>query len=202
MILYDLKSGMHPRRVRILLAEKGVEIPIRQVDVMAKENDDAAFRRINSLGKLPVLELDDGTILCESMAICRYLESIYPTPPLFGSTDLEKAKIEMWSRRAEYEIARPILDAFLHGSDFYKDRIQQVPGYAEWAKRRAADGMAWLDAELAKTRHIGRDEYSMADIVAQCAFVLGKAAGICIAENLPNLSRWFADVSSRPSARA
>lgn len=202
MLLYDLKSGMHPRRVRILLAEKGVEIPVKQVDVMARENDGVAFRRINSLGKLPALELDDGTILCESMAICRYLESRYPTPPLFGSTDLEKARIEMWSRRAEYEIARPILDAFLHGSEFYKDRMQQLAGYGDWAKRRAADGMAWLDGELVTTRHIGGDEYSIADIVAQCAFVLGKAVGIRIPEDRPNLSRWFADVSSRPSARA
>ncbi len=202
MLLYDLRSGMHPRRVRILLAEKNVQIPVKSVDVMAKENDGATFRGINSLGKLPVLELDDGTIISESMAICRYLESVYPTPPLFGSTDLEEAKIDMWSRRAEYEIARPILDAFLHGSDFYKDRIQQVSAYADWSKRRAADGMAWLDAELANTRHIGQEEYSMADIVAQCAFILGRAMGIRIPEGLANLTQWFSNVSSRPSARA
>jgi len=202
MLLHDLKSGMHPRRVRILLAEKGVEIPSRQVDVVAGENTSAEFRRLNPLGKVPVLVLDDGSVLSESMAICRYLEALYPTPPLFGSTDLQKARIEMWLRRAEYEIARPVVDIFVHSSDFYRTRLEQVPAYAAWARQRLDEGMAWLDRELAGTACIGQDDYSMADIVAQCALVLGKAVGIRVADEHANLARWFAAVSARPSARA
>ena len=202
MLFYDLKSGMHPRRVRILLAEKGVQIPSRQVDVVARENDSVAFRRLNPLGKLPVLELDDGTVLAESIAICRYLEFLYPTPALFGSTYLEKAQVEMWMRRVEYGVVQPILNVFLHASDFYKDRVQQLPAYAEWSRLRAAEGMAWLEAELADKPHIGGEPYTMADIMAQCAFVLGKAAGIRIPAELTQLTRWYEAVSARPSARA
>ena len=202
MLLYDLKSGMHPRRVRILLAEKGIQLPSKPVDVTARENDSEAFRRMNPLGKLPVLELDDGSYLSESIAICRYLEALYPTPPLFGRTDVEKAKIEMWMRRAENEISHPILNVFLHSSDFYKERIQQVPAYADWARQRAGDGMAWLDRELADTRCIGGEHYSMADIVAQCAFLLGKAVAIRVPAELTHLTRWYEEVSTRPTARA
>jgi len=112
MKLYDLKAGMNPRRVRIYLAEKGIEVPSEAVDMMKGENRTPEFLRINPLGTLPVLELDDGTVLTESVAICRYVEALKPEPNLFGRDPLEQARVEMWNRRAEIELMRPLVEQF------------------------------------------------------------------------------------------
>jgi glutathione S-transferase len=202
MILHDLTPGMHPRRVRIFIAEKGLSIERREVDAAGGANATAGFLRLNPLGKLPVLELDDGSAIAESLAICRYLEALHPDPPLMGRTPQEAARIEMWTLRMDHELSRPIADVFLHASDFYRGRVEQVPEVAAWSRGRALRTMAWLDRDLAERRHIAGDAYSMADIVAQCACVLGKAAGLRIPPELTNLSRWFAEVSARPTARA
>jgi len=202
MILHDLTAGMHPRRVRIFLAEKGVSIERREIDAAAGANATPEFIRLNPLGKLPVLELDDGSVIAESLAICRYLEALHPNPPLMGRTPQETAHIEMWTLRMENELSRMIGDTFRHSSDFYRGRIEQVPEVATWARGRALQTMAWLDVELAGRRHIAGEDYSMADIVAQCAFVLGKAVGLRIPPEMSELSRWFAEVTARPTARA
>lgn len=202
MILHDLAPGMHPRRVRIFLAEKGVTIERREVDAAGGANSSADFRKLNPLGKLPVLELDDGSTITESLAICRYLESVYPEPPLMGRSPRETALIDMWTLRMEYELSRPIAEVFQHSGEFYRTRIKQVPEIADWSRARVLGTMAWLDAELSQRAFIAGDRYSMADIVAQCAFVLGKATGQRIPAEMANLSRWFADVAVRPTARA
>jgi glutathione S-transferase len=202
MLLYDLPAGSNPRRVRIFLAEKGVTVPMRKVDAAADENRKSPFLALNPLGKLPVLELDDGTVITESIAICRYFEALHPAPPLFGRTPLEQARIEMWARRMEFQIAQPIGDVFLHTGEFYRTRFDQLPAYGEFSRQRAAEAFAWLNGELAGRKFIATDAYSMADIVAQCAFVLGKAVGLRIAPELTELTRWFAAVSTRPTARA
>ena len=202
MLLHDLTPGMHPRRVRIFLAEKGLSIPRKEVDAAGHANETPQFLQLNPLGKLPVLELDDGTTISESLAICRHLEELHPTPPLLGSTSRERAQIDMWTLRMEFELSRPVAQVFLHTSDFYRNRIEQVPEVARHARGHALATMQWLDGELARHQHIAGDGYSMADIVAQCAFVLGKAAGLRIPPEMAHLSRWFAAVSSRPTARA
>jgi glutathione S-transferase len=202
MILYDLPAGMHPRRVRIFLAEKGVSLPTRSVDAARGENAQPDFLRLNPLGKLPVLQLDDGTCLTESMAICRYLEALHPEPALFGQGALESAQVEMWARRMEQQVAIPIVDTFVHASEFYRSRLSQVPAYAEWSREKAMATLGWLDEELAGRPFIAGERYTIADIVAQCAFVLGKAAGVRIPPERAHLARWFADVSARPTARA
>ena len=202
MLLHDLAPGMHPRRVRIFLAEKGLSIPRKEVDAAGHANETPAFLKLNPLGKLPVLELDDGTAISESLAICRHLEELYPTPPLLGSTPRERAQIDMWTLRMEFELSRPIAQVFLHTGEFYRDRIEQVPEVARHARSHATATMQWLDGELARRQHIAGDGYSMADIVAQCAFVLGKAAGLRIPPDMTHLARWFAAVSARPTARA
>ena len=202
MILHDLTPGMHPRRVRIFLAEKGVRIDRREVDAASHENATPAFLERNPLGKLPVLELDDGSTICESLAICRYLEALHPTPPLMGRSPREAAHIEMWTLRMENELSRPIAAAFLHGGEFYKGRIEQVPEIATWSRAQALATMRWLDRELAGRACIAGEDYTMADIVAQCACILGKATGVRIPPELTHLSRWFATVSGRPTARA
>jgi len=202
MILHDLSAGMHPRRVRIFMAEKGLTIERREVDAAGGANATPEFLRLNPLGTLPVLELDDGSAITESLAICRFLEALNPDPPLMGGTPREAAHIEMWTLRIDNELSRPIAQAFLHSSSFYRERIEQVPQIATWSRDRALKAMAWLDHELAGRTHIAGEDYSLADIVAQCACVLGKATGVRIPAEMPHLSRWFAQVTGRPTARA
>jgi glutathione S-transferase len=202
MILHDLAAGMHPRRVRIFLAEKGISIERREVDAAGGANATQDFLRLNPLGKLPVLELDDGTSIAESLAICRYLEALNPDPPLMGRTPREVADIEMWALRMDHELSQMIALSFVHSSDFYRGRIEQIPEVASWARGRALETMNWLNHELSARRHIAGEDYTIADIVAQCAFVLGKAVGLRIPPDMTNLSRWFAEVTARPTARA
>lgn len=202
MILHDLSAGMHPRRVRIFMAEKGLAIDRREVDAAGGANARPDFLRLNPLGKLPVLELDDGSAIAESLAICRYLEAMQPLPPLMGRTSQASAHIEMWTLRMDHELSQPIALAFVHSSDFYRGRVEQVPEVASWARGRALQTMTWLDSELAGRNHIAGEDYTLADIVAQCACVLGKAVGLRIAPEMTHLSRWFAQVSARPTARA
>lgn len=202
MILHDLTAGMHPRRVRIFLAEKGVSIERREVDAASGANATPEFIRLNPLGKLPMLELDDGSTICESLAICRYVEALYPDPPLMGRTPRESAHVEMWTLRIDHALSQMIALTFVHSSEFYRGRVEQIPEVATWARGRALQTMAWLDVELAGRRHIAGEDYSMADIVAQCAFVLGKAVGLRIPPEMSELSRWFAEVTARPTARA
>jgi glutathione S-transferase len=202
MILHDLSAGMHPRRVRIFMAEKGLAIDRREVDAAGGANARPDFLRLNPLGKLPVLELDDGSAIAESLAICRYLEAMQPLPPLMGRTSQASAHIEMWTLRMDHELSQPIALAFVHSSDFYRGRVEQVPEVASWARGRALQTMIWLDGELAGRSHIAGEDYTMADIVAQCACVLGKAVGLRIPPEMTHLSRWFAQVSARPTARA
>ena len=202
MILHDLSAGMHPRRVRIFLAEKGISIERREVDAAGGANASPDFLRLNPLGKLPVLELDDGSAIAESLAICRYLEALHPQPPLMGPTPQASAHIEMWTLRMDHELSQPIAMAFMHSSDFYRGRIEQAAEVASWARSRALQTMAWLDGELAERSHIAGEDYTLADIVAQCACILGKAAGLRIPPEMTHLSRWFTQVAARPTARA
>jgi glutathione S-transferase len=202
MKLYDLKAGMNPRRVRIFLAEKGIEIPIAPIDMMKGENQTPEFVKLNPLGTLPVLELDDGTILTESVAICRYFEFSKREPNLFGHEGLEQARVEMWNRRLELELMRPLAEQFRHLSPFWKDRLTQIPEYGEAQRIRLGQVMEWLDRELATRPYMAGERYTIADITAQCAFILGKNTGAPIPDGLHNLKRWWDLVSSRPTARA
>jgi glutathione S-transferase len=202
MILHDLSAGMHPRRVRIFLAEKGLSIERREVDAAGGANRTQEFIRLNPLGKLPVLELNDGSAIAESLAICRYVEATYPDPPLMGRTPREAADVEMWTLRMDHELSQMITLVFVHSSDFYRGRVEQIPEVANWARGRAIETMNWLDRELAGRRHIAGENYTLADIVAQCACVLGKAVGLRIPSDMTNLSRWFTEVTARSTARA
>ena len=203
MKLYDLPPSPNARRVRIFIAEKGLEIPIVPVNMMTGENQSEDYLAKNSLGKMPLLELDDGTCIAESAAICRYLEEMNPIPPLMGRNPLEKALVEMWHRRMELEFLIPMITIFLHTGEMWKDRVTQIPQVAETGILNVKERMEWLDRELDGKEFITGEDYTVADIAAQCAFVMGKAAlGLRIAEDQLNLSNWFTRVSSRPTARA
>ena len=192
MKLYDLKAGTNPRRLRIFLAEKGLSVPTVQIDMNAGENRQPAYLALNPLGTMPALEFPDGTVLTESIAICRYFETLQPDPPLFGTSAMERAQVEMWNRRLEIELQIPIQHAFVHLSPFWQGRRPQVPAYGEAARARAGVFELPYDLEL----------HTVADITAQCALLLGKNTGTAIPAELANLTRWFAEVSARPSARA
>ena len=203
MKLYDLPPSPNARRVRIFIAEKGLEIPIVPVNMMTGENQSEGYLAKNSLGKMPLLELDDGTCIAESAAICRYLEEMNPNPPLMGRNPLEKALVEMWHRRMEFEFLIPVITIFLHTGEMWKDRVTQIPQVAETGILNVKERMEWLDRELDGKEFITGEDYTVADITAQCAFVMAKAAlGLRIAEDQLNLSNWFTRVSSRPTARA
>ena len=202
MKLYDLKAGLNPRRVRIFLAEKGIDIPIVPIDMDAGENATAEVLKLNPLGKLPVLVLDDGTVLTESVAICRYLESLHPEPPLFGRTPLEQAQVEMWNRRMEHEILVHVTNMFRHTHPFWIGRQTQFKDFGEWSRDILLDRMRWLDGELAAREYVAGNTYTVADITAQCALLVAKACKLPIPEDMPNLAAWWARVTSRPSARA
>jgi glutathione S-transferase len=202
MKLYNLRAGVNPRRVRIFLAEKAIAVPMVEVDMEKGENRTPAFLAKNPLGGLPVLELDDGSMLTESVAICRYFEEVQPAPPLFGTDPLDRARVEMWNRRMELEIQRPLTDAFIHTHPFWHGRRQQVAEYGRLARDDALQRMAWLDDELAGRAFVAGERYTVADITAQCALLLGKNTGTPIPHGMPHLARWFASVTARPSARA
>ena len=203
MKLYDLPASPNTRRVRIFIAEKNLEIEMIPIDMMSGENKTEEYLAKNPLGRMPLLELDDGTCIAESIAICRYLENEFPDPPLFGTTSLEKAMTEMWQRRMEFQFLNPLIDIFRNTHEMWKDRIVQIPQVAEIASEGVKEQMVWLNQELEGKEYITGDGYSVADITAQCAFVMGKAAvGIRIPEDLSNLDAWWSRVTSRPTARA
>ena len=207
MKLYDLKGGMNPRRVRIFLAEKSVEIPVQLVDMIKGENATPEFLAMNPMGKLPVLELDDGTFITESVAICRYVETLHPEPNMFGSNPLETANIEMWTRRAELDFAIPILQVFEHLNPFWEGRLKQVKECGELAREKIVTRLAWLDGELGKRspddrQFLAAGRYTVADITFQSALIVAKASGVRIPEEQAHLTKWFASVTDRPTARA
>lgn len=202
MILWDSKTAPNPRRVRIYLAEKGITVPTQQIDIAAKENRAPAFLAKNPLGGVPVLELDDGTCIAESIAICRYFEEQQPEPPLFGTGPTDRALVEMWQRRMELSLLVPVSHAFQHTHQFFAGRITQVADYGAAAKATAERQLQWLDGQLGDRAYVAGDRYTVADITALVAVDFGRVSGIRIKPEQKNLARWHADVSSRPSATA
>jgi glutathione S-transferase len=202
MKLYDARTAPNPRRVRIFLAEKGISVPVEQVDIVSAQNRSAEFRAKNAMGTLPVLELDDGTTIAESVAICRYFEEVQPEPPLMGTDAKDRAVVEMWQRRMEYEVFLPITQVFRNGHAFFKGRIPQVPEYGEVCRKHAEQRLEWLDGVLADRRFVAGERYTIADITALCAIDFGRVSNIRVTPEQPNLARWHAAVSSRPSAKA
>ena len=204
MKLYSLKQAPNPRRVRIFLAEKKAAVPIEEFDMDARPGHrEPAFLDKNPLGQLPVLELDTGETITESVAICRYFEELMPEPPLFGRSSAERVAVEMWNRRMEHELFLPVIDVFLHTHDFWVGRRQQVPTYGDLRRQQVIERMQWLDKELEGREFVGVDRYNIADITAQVAILTARGAlRLRIPEDHKNLSRWWEAVSRRPSARA
>ena len=202
MMLIESRVAPNPRRVRIFLAEKGISVPIEQIDIASADNRKAAFLARNPMAGVPILELDDGRYLAESVAICRYFEGLHPQPPLMGVDPVDAAFVEMWNRRMEFELMQNITAPFRHTHKFFAGRITQVPAWGEACRAAADERLRWLDGELADREFVAGERYTIADITALCAIDFGRVSNIRIAPELKNLQRWHETVSARPSAQA
>jgi glutathione S-transferase len=203
MKLYDGGRAPNPRRVRVFLAEKGITVPLEAVDLGNLQQKSAEFRRINPIQRVPVLELDDGTLIAESIAICRYFEALHPEPPLFGRGATEIALIEMWNRRLELHFLFPVSHVFRNTHPAMKElEVPQVPAWAEANKPRIAEFLRVLDDELKDKPFVAGDRYSVADITGFIAVDFMKPARLAVPEECANVRRWHAEVLARPSARA
>src|SRR3974390_662877 len=170
MKLYDGGRAPNPRRLRVCLAEKGIKIPIEQVDLGAMQHRSDAYTAINPLQRVPALVLDDGTVIAESIAICRYFEALQPDPPLFGSGPLNSALVEMWNRRAELHLLFPVASVFRHLHPAMAQlEVPQVPEWGEANKPRAMAFLEFLDGELKSRPFVAGEAYSVADITAMIA---------------------------------
>jgi glutathione S-transferase len=203
MKLYDGGKAPNPRRTRIFLAEKGVTLPLEQIDLGGLQQRTPAFTAINAMQRVPALVLDDGTVITESIAICRYFEELKPEPPLFGTGALEIAMVEMWQRRVEQNLLAGVSHIFRNSHPAMKEmEVPQVPAWAEANKPRVMDFLHLLDRELKDRPFIAGEHYTVADITGLVAVDFMKPAKLAVPDELKNVKRWHADVSARPSAQA
>ena len=202
MKLHDSKLAPNPRRVRMFLAEKGIQVPLVNVDIAKAENRQPPFLAKNPMGGVPVLELDDGTCISESVAICRYFEGVQPDPPLMGVDAKDRALVEMWNRRMELEVFVPIAQVFRNTHEFFKGRIEQVPAWGEACRRVAEKRLEWLDRELANREFVAGDRFTIADITALVGIDFGRITKTSIQPGQKHLERWHEKMSARPSAKA
>jgi glutathione S-transferase len=174
-----------------------------EVLIANRANLTPEFRQKNPLSLLPVLEFEDGRILRESMAICRYVEELHPEPNLFGVDAWERAQIEMWNRHAELELLWPIQQVFRNTNKFWEGRIKQAPDFAEIMREVLDERFTWFDSELAKRAYLAGERFTVADITAMCAIDFGKPSQIRVdAARFPNLAAWQKRVADRPSSKA
>ena len=203
MIFYNSPNpAPNPRRVRIFAAEKGITLETRDLSIPAREHKSDEFVALNPRGQTPALQLDDGTVIAESVAICRYLEGLHPEPPLFGTSPKEQALIEMWCRRVEMILMPPVGAVWVHTHKF----TAAIPGRnAEWGESnrpRVDDAMRYFDASLEGREFLASDAYSIADILLLCTVDFAGFVGMAVPADLTHLQAWHARVSARPSAAA
>ena len=186
------------RRVHIFLAEKGVDVERVPVDIRGGENLTPEYRAKNPAGKVPTLELDDGTCIAESVAICRYLEGLHPEPNLFGATPLEAATVEMWGRQAEINLMLNVAMAFRNISGFFKDREKCMPEWGQIAAERAAAAVDVFDDRLGKARFLAGDRFSVADITLGVTLDFAGMVKVELPQP-PNIARYLGELRERPS---
>lgn len=203
MQLYDGGRAPNPRRVRVFLAEKGIDIPKTPVDIGKLEQATEAFAAINPMQRVPVLVLDDGTAISESIAICRYLEALHPEPNLFGRDAKEIALVEMWLRRLELNFYSPVSSVFRHLHPAMAEReVPQVPAWGEANKAKTLAFLALLDNELSNRAYVANERFTMADIIGFITMDFMKVAKLAVPADMKNVHRWHKECTSRPSAAA
>jgi len=198
--------GPNPHVVRMFMAEKGLSIPVQQVDLMKGENRQPPYaEKVNVAGQMPALELDDGSTVCEITAICEYLEEVHPQPALIGTTPAERAETRMWTRRIDLNIVEPLANGFraAEGRALFESRFRLVRAEAaEDLKAIARDKMLWLDAQLGDRTFVCGDRFTLADILLFCFMAFGAQVGQPMPSEAKALSAWFDRVKARPSAAA
>lgn len=203
MKLYDFGRAPNPRRVRVFLAEKGLNVPSEQVDLGGLQQRLPGYTAINPMQRVPALELDDGTVIAESIAICRYFEALKPEPALFGRGALQIALVEMWNRRVELHLFLPVAFVFQHLHPAMKLMVDpQVPAWGEWNKPRVLEFLRYLDGELQNRPYVAGDQFTVADITALAAVDFMKVSKLSVPAELAQVRRWHGEVSARPSAAA
>lgn len=204
MKIYEQKIAPNARRVRMFLAEKGLldSVEFVELDLQKGDNRRADFRDKNMFAKIPVLELDDGTCISESVAICRYFEALNPTPSLFGVEALEQAQVEMWQRRCEMYFLNMVGMAFQHTSGFFADRMTPNKEWGDDCAKNASKFMHMLDKHLADSEFVAGNTFSIADITALITIDFARVIKLRRGEGQQNLKRWYDLVSARPSAKA
>jgi len=197
------KPAPNPRRVRMFLAEKGIDLAETPVDLMKREHKSPEYRAKNSLGQVPTLELDDGTTISETVAICRYFEELHPEPPLFGRTPIEKAQVDMWVRRIEFQLMQPVGNFWRHAHPRTAGLLHQYKEFGESNRAAYSNAQRWLDDELADGRpFIAGAFLSMADICALSTVDFAHWIGLDLDPERSNLAAWCARMKARPSASA
>ena len=203
MILYGAPNpAPNPRRVRIFIAEKGLDLPETPVNLMKREHKSDEHRARNSLGQVPTLVLDDGTAISETVAICRYLDETHPGGALFGTTPLERAQVDMWIRRVEFQLMNPVGMFWRHAHPRTAALLTQFKDFGESNRANYESALKWLDRELADKPFVAGDTYTMADICALCTVDFADWIGLPVADDLANVKAWHARVTARPSAAA
>lgn len=203
MRLYDGGRAPSPRRVRIFLAEKGIDIPKVPVDLGKMEQKDAGFREVNPMQRVPVLVLDDGTAISETMAISRYFETLHPEPNLLGRDALETARIEMWNRRIEHGLYTYVQAVFRHTHPAMADMEKpQIAAWAEANRPRVFEFLEVFDRELGSRRFAALDRFTVADITGLVSVDFMKPAKLAIPDSMKNVRRWHDEINARPSAKA
>jgi glutathione S-transferase len=193
MKIIETRSAPNPRRVRIFLAEKNITVPFEEME----------FKKLNPLQKIPVLVLDDGTAISETVAICRYFEELQPQPALFGTGAVGRAQVEMWQRRMELGLLMPTAQVFRHlHPSMVGLEVPQVAAWGEANKPRVQDMLAVMDNHLATSRFLAGDTYSIADITGMIACDFMRPARIQRPDTLIHVARWYTEVAVRPSAKA
>jgi glutathione S-transferase len=201
-LYYEGDPAPNPRKVRIFMAEKGISIPLERIRMQKREHKAPEFVAKNSLGQVPMLELDDGTCISESLAICRYLEELHPSPPLFGRSPVERATVEMWIRRAEFRLWNPMGQVWIN--DDPRTAVvnpNQFKDYGAHSRKVVANAMKWIERELSDEREfLAGENFSMADIVLLCGIDFAKFVNMEIPQEAAHLRAWHTRVSARPSA--
>lgn len=197
--------GPNPKLVRVFAAEKHFELPnVQEVDIMAGENRQGEYLAKNPAAGMPALELDDGQVIAETIAICELIEELQPEPALIGTTAAERAETRMWVRRVEWKIIAPLTDGFRNGegSALFKDRMRLLPEASDWQKSCARDGLAWLDEQMAGRETIVPGRFTLADVALFAFADFGAQVGQPIDPALKNVNAWFEKIKERPSADA
>ena len=204
MKLYD-SIGPNPKLVRMFAAEKGFAFDeVTKVDLQSGDNRRGSYLEKNPAGQLPSVELDDGRVIAETIAICEWIEELEPEPALVGATPEERAETRMWVRRVEWKVTQPMADGFrfAEGLALFEDRIRTLPEAADGLKAIARDGLAWLDAQLAGRDTLVPGRFTLADVTLYAFVEFGGMVGQAPDPALKNLARWLERTGARPSAKA